>query len=63
VFTGRVSRGISRLLKRHGYRLFAAPESFLVGQQSTLLDGETSRARRWGMTLGAASNTYSPART
>jgi hypothetical protein len=60
-FTGRASRGISRLLKRHGYRLFAAPESFLVGQQSTLLDGETSRARRWGMTLGAASSTYSPA--
>ncbi len=35
----------------------------LVGQQNTLLDGETSRARRWGMTLGAASSTYSPART
>jgi flavodoxin-like protein len=60
-FTGRASRPISRLLKRHGYRLVAAPESFLVGSQNTLLDGETARARRWGMTLGAVSKTYSPA--
>ena len=60
-FTGRASRGISRLLKRHGYRLVAAPESFLVSDQNTLLDGEASRARRWGITLGAASKTYSPA--
>jgi hypothetical protein len=30
-FTGRAGRGIGRLLKRHGYRLLAAPESFLVG--------------------------------
>ena len=42
-FTGRASRGIGRLLKRHGYRLIAAPESFLVGQQNTLLDGEAAR--------------------
>jgi hypothetical protein len=45
--TGRASRGISRLLKRHGYRIVAAPESFLIGQQDTLLVGEASRARRW----------------
>ena len=51
-FTGHASRGIGRLLKRHGYRLIAAPESFLVGQQNTLLDGEASRARRWGAALG-----------
>jgi hypothetical protein len=60
-FTGRASRPIARLLKRHGYRLAAAPESFLVSSQSTLLDGEPDRARRWGMTLGAASKTYLPA--
>jgi hypothetical protein len=53
-FTGRASRGIGRLLKRHGYRLVAAPESFLVGPQSTLLDGEASRARRWGTALAAS---------
>jgi Flavodoxin len=61
VFTGRAGRPIARLLKRHGYRLIAAPESFLVGSQNTLLDGEAARARRWGMTLGAVSKTYLPA--
>ena len=60
-FTGRASRPIARLLKRHGRRLVAAPESFLVGSQNTLLDGEAARARRWGMTLGAVSKTYLPA--
>jgi len=60
-FTGRASRPIAKLLKRHGYRLVAAPESFLVTSQSTLLDGEAARARRWGMTIGAASKTYLPA--
>jgi hypothetical protein len=60
-FTGRASRPIAKLLKRHGYRLIAAPESFLVSSQSTLLDGEAERARRWGMTIGAASKTYLPA--
>ena len=60
-FTGRASRPIAKLLKRHGRRLVAAPESFLVGSQNTLLDGEAARARRWGMTLGAVSKTYLPA--
>jgi hypothetical protein len=60
-FTGRASRRIARLLRRRDRRLVAAPESFLVTSQSTLLDGEADRARRWGMTLGAASKTYLPA--
>jgi hypothetical protein len=51
-FTGRASRGIGRLLKRHGFRLLAAPESFLVTSQNTLVDGEGARARRWGAALG-----------
>ena len=55
VITGRASRAIARLLKRHGYRLVTAPESFLVSWDTTLLDGEAARARRWGMTLGTAS--------
>jgi len=50
--TGRASRGISALLKRRGYRLLAAPESFLVSKQNALLDGETARARSWGALLG-----------
>ena len=58
VFTGRASRRMARLLKRHGYQLVAAPQSFLVCSHGTLLDGEASWARRWGMTLGAASKTY-----
>ena len=60
VITGRASRAIARMLKRHGYRLVAAPESFLVSWETRLLDGEADRARRWGMTLGAAGRTYSP---
>ena len=60
VITGRASRAIARLLKRHGYRLVAAPESFLVSWETRLLDGEAERARQWGMTLGAAGRTYSP---
>jgi menaquinone-dependent protoporphyrinogen IX oxidase len=58
VITGRASRAIARLLKRHGYRLVAAPESFLVSWENTLLAGEAARARQWGMTLGAASKAY-----
>ena len=61
VISGRASRAIARLLKRHGYRLVAAPESFLVSWETTLLDGEAGRARRWGMTLGTASKAYLPA--
>lgn len=52
--TGHASRGISRLLKRHGYRLVMPPESFLVSQQNILLDAEASRASRWGAALGTA---------
>jgi Flavodoxin domain len=58
VFTGRASRRMARLLKRRGYRLVAAPQSFLVCSHGTLLDGEASWARRWGMTLDAVSKTY-----
>ena len=61
-FTGAASRGIGRQLRRHGYRVIAAPESFLVSQQNTLLDGEAPRARRWGVALGViASNIHLPA--
>jgi hypothetical protein len=55
LLTGRASRPIARLLKRHGYRLVAAPEGFLVCSHGTLLDGEASWARRWGKTIAAAA--------
>jgi Flavodoxin domain len=61
-FTGRASRGIARLLKRHGCRLIAAPESFLIGPRNTLADGEAARARRWGAALGViATEARTPA--
>lgn len=50
--TGRAGRGISRLLKRSGHVVLAAPESFLVSKQNTLLEGEAARARAWGATIG-----------
>ena len=61
MLTGRASHGISRLLKRHGYRLIAPPESFVVTKQSTLADGEASRARRWGEALAAEAGLAVPA--
>jgi menaquinone-dependent protoporphyrinogen IX oxidase len=54
MLTGRASRGISKLLTRHGYRLITPPESFLVTKLNTLIDGESSRARHWGETLAAS---------
>jgi len=53
--TGRASHGIGRLLKRHGYSLVVPAESFLVSKENLVVDGETSRARRWGVALGAAA--------
>ena len=63
-FTGHASARIGRLLKRHGYRLAAAAESFLIGQQNTLLHGEAARARRWGAALGVIATSINlPAST
>ena len=61
VLTGRASRGISRLLRRHGYRLITPPESFVVTKLNTLIDGESSRARAWGEALAAAAGLAVPA--
>ena len=35
--------------------LVVPAESFLVSQENLVVDGETSRARRWGAALGAAA--------
>lgn len=53
VLTGRASKGISKRLRKHGFRVVADPESFLVDKQSHLLDGEEDRARAWGATLAS----------
>jgi len=61
MLTGRASRGIGRQLTRHGFRLIVPPESFLVTKLNTLVDGEASRARRWGEALAAAAGLAVPA--
>jgi Flavodoxin len=58
--TGRASRGIARLLRGRGCRLVAAPESFLVSGQNTLLPGEAARARSWGALIGEAAGAARP---
>jgi len=55
VFTGRAGAGISRRLRRLGYRQAAPPESFLVDKQNHLLPGELQRAAQWGSRLAAST--------
>lgn len=52
--TGRASKGIARRLKRHGCRLVAGPESFLVDKGSHLLGDQAERARAFGASLATA---------
>ncbi len=52
-FTGRASKGIARLLERHGLVLIAPAESFLVNTDNTLRPGEEDRAQEWGEALAA----------
>ena len=48
----RASKSIGRHLARHGARIAAAPESFLVGGLTgALAGGELERARAWGQRL------------
>ena len=46
--SGRAAKGIARALKRCGARMVTAPESFFVNKDTSLVAGETDRARRWG---------------
>ena len=46
--TGRASRGIAKRLERHGASLLAPPESFFVGKDNHLTEGEAGRAEQWG---------------
>jgi len=61
VLTGRASHSIGKILRRHGCRLVTPPESFLVTKLNTLVDGESSRARRWGTELAATAGLTVPA--
>jgi hypothetical protein len=52
--TGRASKAVARLLRRHGFDVVAEPESFLVTKQDRLEPQETARAREWGTKLAAS---------
>jgi hypothetical protein len=49
--TGSAAKGIAKRLRRHGYRLAARPECFLVSMDNRLVEGETDHAARWARTL------------
>jgi hypothetical protein len=51
LITGRASTGISRQLKRHGFREIAEPMSFLVTKDNHLVAGQEASARQWGSRL------------
>lgn len=51
LLTGRATKGITKRLAKHGYRVVDDPESFLVDKQNHLLDGEAERAGAWGLDL------------
>jgi len=57
VFTGRASKGITGLLRRHGLTVVARPESFLVTRDDTLYPAQADRAREWGSSLAARVST------
>ena len=50
-FTGRAAKGIVHRLEHHGFRVIAAPESFIVDKENHLLPGEGDRARAWAIDL------------
>jgi len=51
--TGRASKGVTRLLREHGFDVIAEPESFLVTKQDRLEPQEQDRARDWAAKLAA----------
>jgi hypothetical protein len=51
--TGRAARGVTRLLRQHGFNVVAEPESFLVTKQDRLEPQEEDRARDWAAKLAA----------
>jgi flavodoxin-like protein len=51
IMTGRASKAIARRLRRVGYQLAVAPESFQVSRTNELLTGEADRAQAWGEQL------------
>ena len=56
--TGRASKGITRKLRHHGFRVIAEPESFLVTKENTLVDGEAERAEAWADSVLSARESF-----
>lgn len=52
--TGQASKGLTRLLRAHGFEVVSKPESFFVTKQTQLQPLEAARAREWGSTLAAS---------
>jgi len=52
--TGRASKGVTSLLRTHGFDIVAGPESFLVTKQDRLQPGEITRPHEWGSTLAVS---------
>lgn len=55
--TGSAAKGIARRLERHGHRLLAEPECFLVSTKNRLLEGEVDHATSWGAELAGRAET------
>jgi hypothetical protein len=53
LLTGAASHGIAKRLRKHGFRLLAEPESFLVDSKTQLEEGEAERATAWAAGLAA----------
>jgi flavodoxin len=53
VLTGHASKGIAKLLSRHGLTEIAPAQSFLVTKDNQLPPGEEDRAEQWGRELAA----------
>jgi hypothetical protein len=53
VFTGAASHGIARRLRKHGFHVVVAPESFLVDKKTHLVAGEAERAVAWASEVAA----------
>ncbi|MGH3368950.1 MAG: hypothetical protein ACRDPR_03025 [Nocardioidaceae bacterium] len=52
---GSAAKAAARALRRHGYRVSPAPESFFVADVSgPLLAGELERATEWGEALACS---------
>ena len=56
MLTGRASRGVTRLLRAHGFDIIVPPESFLVDRRTQLGPQEAARAREWGIVLATAAS-------